>query len=245
MNLKRTRMISFHRPWRRLRPVRAVKPTGGVQQTAAVKTAAHYHKRGSTGGNLIEALRIHGILVFLAMFLLCGVVMGALFARSAGPDILKRLDFLFYSDFQSRAVQAPASIFIASLGSTFLFLLACFLCGLSMWGMFLVPVVPLFRGFGLGLTSGYLYAAYGLQGVLFNAAVILPGAFLCVISILLAAREGIYFSKKIAGCGISKDPVYLRLKTYLARFGSIMILAFVSAIVDLAMTFCFAGLFSF
>ena len=77
------------------------------------------------------------------------------------------------------------------------FLLFCFLCGLSIWGAYCVPLAPLFRGFGMGITAGYLYAAYGFQGFLFHLAVILPGAFICLIAILIASRESMLFSKKI------------------------------------------------
>lgn len=198
--------------------------------------------------SLLEALQTHSMLVFLAVFLLFGTVLGSLFARKASVAALGKLDFIFYSDFQTRAVQSPASVFTASLGSAFLFIFICFLLGLSLWGMFLIPAIPFFRGFGLGLTAGYLYAAYGFQGVLFHAVVILPGAFLCMISILLAAREGILFSKKIASCSIAAEKgsvVSVRLRSYLTHFGSVMILAFASAVVDLVTTVCFAGAFSF
>jgi len=195
-----------------------------------------------------DALRVNYVLVLFSVFLISGMVFGAIFAKNAGFSALSKLDFLFYSNFKTRAVQPFLSVFSASFASSFLFILFCFLCGLSMWGMFMIPAVLFFRGFGLGLTSGYLYAAYGGNGILFNLAVILPGAFICCLAILLAAREGTRFSRRIASCGTSSQSGAIsqaNIKIYLLRFGAILGIAFLAALIDLLLSACFAGMFSF
>lgn len=194
------------------------------------------------------ALRENYVLVLLSVFLICGIVFGAVFARNAENSTLSKLDFLFYSNFKTRAVQSVFSVFSASFASSFLFILFCFLCGLSMWGMFIIPGVVFFRGFGLGLTSGYIYAAYGGNGILFNLVVILPGAFACCMAILLAAREGTRFSRRIASCGTSAQSGTIsrgNMRLYLLRFGTILGIAFLAALIDAFLSACFAGMFSF
>ena len=115
-----------------------------------------------------------------------------------------------------------------------------------MWGMFMIPPVLFVRGFGLGLTSGYLYAAYGLKGILFNALIILPGAFLCCLALLLAAREGVDFSRRIAQSAKSAaGREHPAVKQYLLRFGTIIAIAFMASVLDVIMTLSFAGIFSF
>lgn len=196
----------------------------------------------------VEALRTNRALVLFSFVLIAGMILGAVFARHADLAALDRLDFLFYSNFKARAVQTFTSVFAASFASSFIFIFICFLCGLSMWGMFLIPAVLLFRGFGLGLTSGYLYAAYGLKGILFNFAVILPGAFVCCLALLLAAREGSLFSRRIASCATSSEKGTIseqKMKIYLLRFGAILALAFFAALIDVLFSTCFAGMFSF
>lgn len=196
----------------------------------------------------IETLRQNDAMVFFSLFLIGGIVTGTLFARNADVAWLNKLDFLFVSNYKARAAQPLFTVFSASFASSFLFILCCFLCGLSMWGMFITPVIVFFRGFGLGLTSGYLYAAYEWQGVLYNLVVILPGALFCCIAILLAAREGTRFSKRMAVLGASSQSGMIsrsNLKRYLARFGTILALAFFAALVDLLLSACFAGLFGF
>ncbi|MEE0770223.1 MAG: stage II sporulation protein M, partial [Acutalibacteraceae bacterium] len=148
-------------------------------------------------GGILQIFRQQFLLVFLGLFLIAGLILGVIFIRNADYSLLKTLDFVFFSNVKARSALPVLSIFVASLASSFLFLLFCFLCGLSIWGAYCVPLAPLFRGFGMGITAGYLYAAYGFQGFLFHLAVILPGAFICLIAILIASRESMLFSKKI------------------------------------------------
>ena len=186
------------------------------------------------------------VLAFLALLLLVGTIFGALFARGADYSVMQKLDLLFISDVKARAVQSSGSVFVASLSSAFFFVAVCFLLGMSLWGMFVLPFIPLFRGFGFGLASGYLYAAYGFQGVLFNAVVVLPGAFLSMIAILLAAKEGMIFSKKTLFEVLRREHgKTISVKTYAVQFGSILILSAAAAAIDLITTVCFTGAFSF
>ncbi|MGX8711895.1 stage II sporulation protein M [Clostridium sp. KNHs216] len=197
---------------------------------------------------LLKALRENYVLVLFSLSLIIGMIFGAVFARNADFTALNKLDFLFYSNYKARAVQPIISIFSASFASSFIFILACFLCGLSVWGMFIIPAVLFFRGFGLGLTSGYLYAAYGFMGVLFNLVVILPGAFVCCLAILLAAREGTRFSRMIASCSVVSQRGTIsppKMKPYLLNFGVILMVAFLAAVIDVIFSGCFAGMFSF
>ena len=216
-----------------------------MRMSSVIVVAHGFRKKSfSCGRELIAAVRHNWELVALAAVFLAGMAAGAVYARTADPQILERLDFLFAGNFRARATASFLSIFSASFASSFLFVFACFLCGLSMWGMFFIPVIPFFRGFGLGLTSGYLYAAYGGTGILFNFAVILPGAFVCCFSVLVAAREGIGFSKLLASGG-SLPVKRTKLRLYLLRFGAALGIAFFAALLDLFLSACFGGLFSF
>ena len=149
---------------------------------------------------------------------------------------------------KARSALPVLSIFVASLASSFLFLLFCFLCGLSIWGAYCVPLAPLFRGFGMGITAGYLYAAYGFQGFLLHLAVILPGAFICLIAILIASRESMLFSKKIhLGRKTEEQEAQPKnnVRHFFIRFSILTGILIIGALVDVLTTVCFSGLFVF
>ena len=199
-------------------------------------------------GGILQIFRQQFLLVFLGLFLIAGLILGVIFIRNADYSLLKTLDFLFFSNVKARSALPVLSIFVASLASSFLFLLFCFLCGLSIWGAYCVPLAPLFRGFGMGITAGYLYAAYGFQGFLFHLAVILPGAFICLIAILIASRESMLFSKKIhLGRKTEEQEAQPKnnVRHFFIRFSILTGILIIGALVDVLTTVCFSGLFVF
>ena len=199
-------------------------------------------------GGILQIFRQQFLLVFLGLFLIAGLILGVIFIRNADYSLLKTLDFVFFSNVKARSALPVLSILVASLASSFLFLLFCFLCGLSIWGAYCVPLAPLFRGFGMGITAGYLYAAYGFQGFLFHLAVILPGAFICLIAILIASRESMLFSKKIhLGRKTEEQEAQPKnnVRHFFIRFSILTGILIIGALVDVLTTVCFSGLFVF
>lgn len=199
-------------------------------------------------GGILQIFRQQFLLVFLGLFLIAGLILGVIFIRNADYSLLKTLDFVFFSNVKARSALPVLSIFVASLASSFLFLLFCFLCGLSIWGAYCVPLAPLFRGFGMGITAGYLYAAYGFQGFLFHLAVILPGAFICLIAILIASRESMLFSKKIhLGRKTEEQEAQPKnnVRHFFIRFSILTGILIIGALVDVLTTVCFSSLFVF
>ena len=202
--------------------------------------------------DVIQFVSLHAAILFQALFLCVGLILGAVFSRNADQSFLQRLDLLFFSDLSTRASGSAVLIFASSAASSFLFIFACFLLGLSLWGAFFLPVIPFLRGFGFGLISGYLYLSYGLKGIGFQCLVILPGAYLCILGILHAAKEATHFSRSLANSFSSKinDPVKTTnhnpsFKYYFTRFAFFLLIVFAAAVVDVLTSVCFAGMFSF
>lgn len=169
--------------------------------------------------SLIEAVRSNLATVLLALCFLVGMVSGALITRNVDVSILDKVDFLFYSNFQERASQP---VFLCSLH--LLHLRSC-LCWHVFFAAFRCGGVcrssdSVFRGLGLGLTSGYLYATHGFHGVIFHFLVILPGAFVCCLALLLAGRESMRFSRRITGTAGSG------MKLYCLRYGAVLAMCF-------------------
>lgn len=176
-------------------------------------------------------------LFFFACIFLLGIAVGALVGGFTRGTILEKLDFLFHASFLSRSADAYSAVFISSFASSFLFVLAFLLLALSVWGFLCTPLLLFFRGFGSGLTAGYLYISFGWKGFLYYFLTILPGASLCGIALLLAAKESARVSRSI---GMQKKPDYTLLFN---RFGVVLAMLFCSALLDMGMNFCFADFF--
>lgn len=109
------------------------------------------------------------------------------------------------------------------------------------------PAVVLTRGFGLGITAGYVYS-FGASGIVCYLLLMLPGAFFTSIAILSVAVEGIEFSRRMNAARRSQTRkqafvVPPSVKNYCIRCNFYGCLAIIGAILDVCTAFLFAGLF--
>ena len=109
----------------------------------------------------------------------------------------------------------------------------------SMCGFLFVPAILFFRGYGVGLTAGFLCYTYHWMGALFHLLVLLPGVSFICLALLFSSREAFRASRSLARTG------HLDFKIYVMRFGFTLSLAFGAAVVDVITSVCFAGFFSF
>ncbi len=199
-------------------------------------------------GKSREEIRRNGSFVMFCFVLFGGIVWGAVSSRNAGMDTLKKLDFIFQTNFELRCSQGMAAAFVSSFASAALFMLVILLLGLSLWGGFLAAALPFFKGYGYGLSVGYLYGAYGFRGVLYNLLVILPGTFISSAVIAAAALNALRSSVKSAAClfraPVRDDPKE-QLKRYLIKMLRLSLLCLAASIVDVLCAFCFSWIFDF
>ena len=163
---------------------------------------------------------------------LAGIALGALFYTNAQQVTTSSLDFLFQTDYQLRGEEPFFSGFLSSMASSFLLVFLCFLCGLSVWGPFAIPTIPVIRGFGLGLVAGYLYASYGVRGGIFYLTVFLPGAITASLGIFLALQESWMFSKRLLSGRFQNTEHHGELNRYFVRFGLYLLPCFAGAMLD-------------
>lgn len=197
---------------------------------------------------IVKFIRENKLISLLTLFLICGMVLGAASARFANDNMIENMDFLFASNFKVRASQSLFNTFAASLTSSFIFVICTFLMGLSVWGVVPIPIIPLFRGVGLGLTAGFLYSNYGFKGFAYHLIVLLPGILISAAAIILEAKEAIFFSLKLASTispKSSPEKMWTKFRMYLLHTGYVFIISVVASIIDTLFTVLFAGWFNF
>ena len=122
-----------------------------------------------------------------------------------------------------------------------------FLSGCSLWGGLLIPLTTFFRGFGLGILTGYLYYSYGWHGFLFHLLVILPGMFLSSIGIAYGSEKSLKLSVRLFRAQ-KKDAdrtANINFKQYFFLMGKACTMITFAAVLDMICTVCFSGLFQF
>lgn len=185
---------------------------------------------------------------YLILNLLIGTIAGCLSAKNADDSTLAGLDFIFNGNISAKLSQSLIENFVTSFSSYFIFVLAVFLMGLSLWGFLVIPFIVFFRGFVTGLSSGFLCARYGIFGFVFNVFILLPGILLSSLAVLLMSRESINFSVNVSSRFLPlkiKTQKQIALKTFLVRTGMILIVVAVASIIDVAFTNTFSGFFDF
>ena len=199
--------------------------------------------------DLRYGIKRYGIKLMFVLFLLMGLVYGSVYAKNADTEMLNSLDFLFTTNLETRLSQNFLETFCACFASDFIFLFTVFLLGFAPWGIPVIVFAMMFKGFGTGLTAGYLCLTGSLKGLGFYLLVLLPGTFLFCISFILFSSSAFNFSKKMFLNVVSKEKA-VQLKrqaslVFCSRMMSSLIMTFCAALLDSALWTLFAGAFSF
>ncbi len=197
----------------------------------------HHRRRHQRDFSLDVFLKKHLSTILFTLVFSAGIVWGAVVSVKADEAFLLDMDFLFTTNLQSRLSMGMLSSFAAHFASNFIFIIAATLCGLSPWGMGVLPFVLAFKGFGTGLSAAYLISAYGLKGLGFYIVVVLPGAFVFSLALTFMCSESSLMSVQIARCVFSKSenpvPLWLRVKKYLFRCVYFLFVSAIGALCDM------------
>ena len=192
--------------------------------------------------------RRNGLFWLFCLILFGGIVYGAVSGRSADKSLLQQLDVLFQTNFEVRCQQGAFSAFVSSAASSVLFLTVMFLLGLSLWGGFFAVLIPFGKGYGYGLSVGFLYGAYGWQGIGYNLLIVLPGMFLSSIVMAAAALAAFQNSLQLLLWAFHSPPTTdsrIHLQHYGRRMAGLLAGCFVAALADMLFSLCFSWLFHF
>ncbi len=199
--------------------------------------------------NIKYYIKRYGIYVFFIAMLIVGLACGTVYAISADTDMLSSLDFLFFTNLEARLSQNVFSTFCACFASDFIFLFAILLLGLTPWGIPVMPFIAVLKGFGTGITAGYLFSVHSTRGIVFYLFVLLPGTFLFCMALILFAAAAFTSSKnmffRIVTGKKECSHSHRYISDFLSKGVSCLILAFLSAVLDAALWGVFAGNFNF
>ncbi len=188
--------------------------------------------------------------VHLAFFLIfvVGIVLGSFSVKNATSDFLKNLDFLFVTNLSARLDLSAFSIFCSSLASNFIFIFIAFLLAFSAWGTFALPLLCVFKGYGVGISSAYLFWQYSVTGIGFYILVILPGTVLFLFAFIMALKESLFASFGLFKFYITSktDLISQKLiKTYFFRNSLVLVFVALSSVLDMLLWMLFANMFKF
>ncbi|MCD8026119.1 MAG: hypothetical protein LUF33_04095 [Clostridiales bacterium] len=222
---------------------------GVVFSLKRLKSKNRKNRKRLTFSDIAYFIKRYWLMLICITLLLTGLAAGSVYAQNAGQAFLNSLDFLFTTNFDVRLTQSIIGTFCACFASDFIFLFAVFLLGLAPWGLTVLPFVLLFKGFGTGLTAGYLFTEHALKGIGFYLLILLPGTFLFCVALVLFSTAAFGFSKQMLLAALSRDmpklPLRPRFTSYSSQAMSALIMTFLSAVLDSILWTLLAGVFNF
>ena len=187
--------------------------------------------------SLKEYLQKRGVFLFFFLMFLVGLITGAAYSKHADVDLFDRLDFLFSTNLTERAQMSSFEIFATCFGSDFLLTLIVFLMGMSVWGSGAIPLVTVFKGFSVGLSSSFIFSLYRTSGIGFYILVLLPGTVMFLLSLIYYSKESFSLSLRyirLTVFGSVKEPYLSRyIKTFFLKSLIALFLCAGCALIDM------------
>ena len=137
-----------------------------------------------------------------------------------------------------------SEILVNSFCEPFIMLLACFLLGLSAVAQPVEYLVPVFHGFGTGITLAGIYSIYGTTGIGIAAVMIIPGTVISAFAVIIAVREALNMSSDICSASFGKNCMGTKIdfRLYFTKYVILCAIAAAGACAESALIFLFADL---
>ncbi len=200
--------------------------------------------------NVSYFFKRYGLIAFFITVLFVGMIFGAIQAGTADSELIDKLNLILTDNVFVKGQDTAAGKFINSFGTSFMFLMVMFVLSLSPFGVAAVPAVIFFRGFGYGVSSGFLCITYGFKGLIYYIFVMLIGAFISSLALIYVSQYCFDFSRNLCCaifCRASKYSVSMRerLSSLLMSIGYMLLLIIFASLVDTGLYYLIGGLFSF
>lgn len=206
----------------------------------------NYKYRIYNGKIIKEIIKKSEIYLFGLLFI-CGIIFGAYFVKQTDSFSREKINEICSSYIHSKAGQGITENIISNAVVNLVFFAINIFLGFSLIGFPLLFWVPLLKGLGVGVFSGYMYSAYKLTGLGYCAILVYPGTVISAFSLILACCDSCAYSKNafeksIRGKGqFEKDET----KIYFLRQFVYLAICFCSSVIDTFSAILFSKLFDF
>ncbi|SDN43173.1 stage II sporulation protein M [Acetanaerobacterium elongatum] len=168
-----------------------------------------------------------------ALFLV-GIAAGSLTVKYCNEPIAGELATVLSGYISKRVEQTFLSAFLSSFTVNFLILFLLFFLGFCAIGIPFIMFASTAKGFSLGVSIGYLYAACGTTGIWYAVENLVPVSLIASFAIILACASsyklsGIYFS---LFSNKNESSIAIAAEAYLTRYIVYTVLIFIAALVD-------------
>ena len=141
-----------------------------------------------------KLLKSNQTLTILCVLLLTGMFLGAVCVKHADEAVLEKIKTLTGAYFVTGNESSIIKNFI-SADTQFIILSVLF--GLCVIGEPILWLLPVIRGLGLGIITGYIYKTFNVQGVIYSTVLIVVPAVISSLAMAVSCKESILSSRDI------------------------------------------------
>ncbi len=196
---------------------------------------------------LLDYVTLNKVFILLCVLFIAGITVGSLmFSKNVWLTNIAELYFNHYT-----TVHTGSNIFkkiLICFVSYLLVLTLYFLSGTSMLGVAVTPFITVWQGIIFGTVSSYLYQSHGLNGIAFNAMILIPPSIIFTICCFFAARYAIDFSLDVAKLTLPRSKpasLYINFKIYCGKYLIFIAISLLCSIIDIILNLLFFKFFNF
>ncbi len=191
-----------------------------------------------------KILKSNQTLTLLCILLLTGMFLGAVCVKHADEAMLEKIKLLTGTYISSGASRSILDNFLSYISADTVFIIISVFFGLCLIGEPILWTLPMIRGLGLGLITGFVYKTYSVQGVLYSTVLIVIPAVISSLAMAVSCKESILSSREIKSA-LKEDGKQFNYREFLKLFAvrNLILYAFVilSGLVGCLLTYFFSG----
>lgn len=196
---------------------------------------------------VLNYVTLNKFFIVLSLLFVFGITVGSIaFSKN---DWLVNISQQIFNDYTK--VHSGSSFFIKFFNCLFryiIILVLYFLSGTSMLGIIISPMLVFWQGVLYGGFSAHLYTNYAINGIAFNATVVVPPVIISVICCFFAARESMMFAIILAKLTLPRSKptnIYLDFKKYCGKFLIFILTCIFATAVDIILNLLLSKFFNF
>lgn len=191
-----------------------------------------------------KILKSNQTLTLLCILLLTGMFLGAVCVKHADEAMLEKMKLLTGTYINSGVSRSILDNFLSYILADTVFIVISVFFGLCVIGEPILWTLPMIRGLGLGLITGFVYKTYSVQGVLYSTVLIVIPAVISSLAMAVSCKESILSSREIKSA-LKEDGKQFNYGEFLKLFAvrNLILYAFVilSGLVGCLLTYFFSG----
>ena len=197
--------------------------------------------------NYLLSLRDSWRIILLLCMFISGLIIGSFSIKNNDALMFEQLEEIIKSAIIKKESISFLNSFTDTLITNMLFLIVAFALGLCAVGIPAISLIPMIKGFSMGITGAYIYLNYSVKGVCYCLTVLFPAQIIISSILIFACNESFYMSADLFSTLNNRNVLKEKnlIGKYLTRFALLSVFIIISSLIDASLTKLFSSFFAF